>query len=514
MMLKRIAAAAACALLLVFPASAQVIGSGHVMGNGISSPAAPTDTPLVQIMNQSGSGLTFSGSTRNLATVFSTIANGHCRSTDANGNDIDAGGPCTIGGGGGTITAGTAGQTAVYQATGNTVVGISPGAQSYTQSTGGTGVARPFQGKFDDWISAKDYGAAGNGSTDDTTAINKWLAAVSSQHKCGYLPSGTYKVTSFLTTISVGNWCINGDSSSASVINYAGAATNGDILSISGPGGTTQIYGIRLANFKITSSTVMTGGRAIELQAVSRSDIRDVIIGGWPDGAYTLFNGVAFVSSSFNTWVGGNVWTTNECIQAWNGVELSLDQLSLLGCGLSAIHIGGGFGGLYLGYITESPNGTQATSYGLLVDTAIFSAGNNQIFVSNRAVFDNNIVAGVYLNDALATSKAFSFDGWIATCTSTNCNGLAVVAWAGGTINVGGAAQIRNNNGNGIGIFDGSTFISVDPAAVIAQNHTGIACGVTFNHLLTSGFNNSPNANTVANIGASCHGFAQSLTAF
>ena len=78
------------------------------------------------IGNAAGNGYTQgtrAGNTTNFATVAGTIANGHCRSTDANGNDIDAGGACTIGGGGGTVTSGTAGQYANYNASGNTVVG-------------------------------------------------------------------------------------------------------------------------------------------------------------------------------------------------------------------------------------------------------------------------------------------------------------------------------------------------------------------------------------------------------
>jgi hypothetical protein len=122
--IQRIAAAAACALLLACPASAQIIGSGHVMGNGTSSPRTATDTPLMQIMNQPGSGVTFAGNSGKIATVTGTIPNGYCRSTDANGNDIDAGGACTVGGGGGTVAAGIKGQIAAYNASTNAVVGI------------------------------------------------------------------------------------------------------------------------------------------------------------------------------------------------------------------------------------------------------------------------------------------------------------------------------------------------------------------------------------------------------
>jgi hypothetical protein len=161
MRLQRIAAAAACALLLVCPASAQLIGSGHVMGNGTSSPHAPTDTPLMQIMNQSGSGVVFAGNSGKLATVSGTIANGHCRSTDANGNDIDAGGACTVGGGGGTVNAGTTPQFAYYGSTGNAVSGMA--------------LTNPLLGPNVNNVVA--YGADPTGVTDSSVAFNFALAA-------------------------------------------------------------------------------------------------------------------------------------------------------------------------------------------------------------------------------------------------------------------------------------------------------------------------------------------------
>ncbi|TDX61912.1 hypothetical protein EDE12_11213 [Methylosinus sp. sav-2] len=54
----------ASALALAFAMSlalsagrAQTIGSGHVLGNGTSTPSSPTDTPLMNVMSQPGSGL-------------------------------------------------------------------------------------------------------------------------------------------------------------------------------------------------------------------------------------------------------------------------------------------------------------------------------------------------------------------------------------------------------------------------------------------------------------------------
>ena len=138
----RNASAAACALLLASSASAQLIGSGHVMGNGTGSAHAPTDTPLIQIMNQAGSGIgagvpTVLGVAPNVsggvATIGAAPVNGYCAQFNSGGSVVPAGGPCTVSGGGGTVTSGTKGQPAYYPSTGATVAGAP--ATIYTAST-------------------------------------------------------------------------------------------------------------------------------------------------------------------------------------------------------------------------------------------------------------------------------------------------------------------------------------------------------------------------------------------
>lgn len=163
MLLKRSTAAAVCALLLAFPASAQVIGSGHVIGNGTGSLAAPTDTPLIQVMNQSGSGL---GS--GVATALGVAAG-------ASGGFI----PTT-----GTMTPGDC----VSVATGPKLVdaGIACG--------GGTKA----------FLHSKDFGATGNGTTNDTAALQSWVAACQTSGQVCWLDPGTYKtITALSVTDSV-----------------------------------------------------------------------------------------------------------------------------------------------------------------------------------------------------------------------------------------------------------------------------------------------------------------------
>lgn len=60
----------------------------------------------------------------------------------------------------------------------------------------GTGAAtRPANDKFSDFISVKDFGAAGDGMTDDTAAIQNALAA----HGAVFVPAGEYLVSGTIT---------------------------------------------------------------------------------------------------------------------------------------------------------------------------------------------------------------------------------------------------------------------------------------------------------------------------
>jgi Pectate lyase superfamily protein len=63
-----------------------------------------------------------------------------------------------------------------------------------------------------DWINVKAFGAAGNGSSDDTAAINAAITSAGSGGGVIYLPKGTYKISSPLVVAS--NLIICGDGKS------------------------------------------------------------------------------------------------------------------------------------------------------------------------------------------------------------------------------------------------------------------------------------------------------------
>ena len=82
----------------------------------------------------------------------------------------------------------------------------------------GTGaVATTVQTKLQESVSVKDFGAVGNGTTNDTTAIQACATYCTANSKTMYIPAGTYKIT----TAIVASCSIRGDGPKVSIIkNY------------------------------------------------------------------------------------------------------------------------------------------------------------------------------------------------------------------------------------------------------------------------------------------------------
>ena len=75
------------------------------------------------------------------------------------------------------------------------------------------------------WFNVLDYGATGNGSTDDTTAIQNAINAVPSSGGTVVFPAGTYKTSSALVARS--NIILAGVSDGASVISQSSTTAHG-----------------------------------------------------------------------------------------------------------------------------------------------------------------------------------------------------------------------------------------------------------------------------------------------
>lgn len=118
-------------------------GSTQTLATWMSQLAA-LSTKQITIGGQS---VTLGGATQNqgngplIALATGSFTAGHCRQTDASGNEVDSGGPCGGGGvaGGGTVTNGTANSLAWYSATGTSIAGLTT-ANNGVLITSGAGV--------------------------------------------------------------------------------------------------------------------------------------------------------------------------------------------------------------------------------------------------------------------------------------------------------------------------------------------------------------------------------------
>jgi hypothetical protein len=113
-------------------------------------------------------------------------------------------------------------------------------------------VARTMQDKLRDTVSVRDFGAVGDGVTDDTAAIQAaFTYAATLGVKRVYFPAGIYKITSPIA-ITGSNWEIYGDGESASTI-LAGA--DGDMLQIDCRSSIYRYVTVRDLAFKRESAT-------------------------------------------------------------------------------------------------------------------------------------------------------------------------------------------------------------------------------------------------------------------
>jgi hypothetical protein len=160
-------------------------------------------------------------------------------------------------------------------------------AVQFTQN--GTGaVARSIESKMQELVSVKDFGATGDGTTDDTTFIQAALDA----SRNVFFPPGTYKVTATLdlpamTTTSnnnavlEGHMVIRGAGMTQTAIEYSGTGYcfNAADTGVSGPR-----TGIQMDGFTLRGASGNTASGGIRLQNARMARVRDLHIHSFPSG--------------------------------------------------------------------------------------------------------------------------------------------------------------------------------------------------------------------------------------
>ncbi|MBR6427445.1 MAG: hypothetical protein IKS28_06425 [Clostridia bacterium] len=319
----------------------------------------------------------------------------------------------------------------------------------------------------------KLFGAAGDGSTDDTEAIKRWLNCLESG-RSGYVTAGDYVFTEPLTFPRLDNVSVYGDGQHQSRFVYRGENRTADLITVGSE--KTNSYGVELRGLNIESAVHMDGGYALRLVSLKHKClVRDVSISSI-DGknGCNLWNGVFFDRCSLTDYVGFSINVQNEAISVCgtpsddSAADILIDEGTIVGSRIG-IHCGGGFGGLYVRQVLIY----GCTETGYLQDNALAKRGNREIFISDMCVLDacHSYCALIDDSESLQCTLQFgafiSGAGWISPATPGV--GLKIKSLPQGRVSVT-SSHIKHCVSDGIQISDKTALIAFAPTVCIVGN--------------------------------------------
>lgn len=273
------------------------------------------------------------------------------------------------------------------------VMYYSPGLLGLFTQIGFRAVPRSFQSKMQDIVSVKDYGAMGDGVTDDTAALQAAINAAQFNSFRLRLPAGTYLISSALLITAPGS--IFGDGQTASVIRQTNATANGITVAFASqkPGCGLSGFSIEAGAGWVTSGFQGTGssGTGLSINNINTN-------GNFSDLNVTNFaNGIAVISC----------WSNR-----FNNVEI----LYFAGVGLSVNQLGNGGDGRYfeMSISNNGFSGVNTSSIGV----EIGSTGGE--YFDHVDVTSSNVGYGIYPQAGYQVTYIF-FDTCLADTTVHNC---------------------------------------------------------------------------------------------
>ena len=279
-------------------------------------------------------------------------------------------------------------------------------------ATGGT-IARTLAARFADEFNAKNYGAKGDGVTDDTSAIERWLTAASSIGGTAYAPSGNYILSSSLIqTIAGVSVNIRGDGPGNTKFTFTGA-TNGVMITLSrtsGAWGAVRISDITIVRNPTSPAQANTG---LSIVADPTAGIQ-----------YFGNTGISDVNLDIN---GTAAWLT--------GVRLQ----SLVNCELRNVRITGPVPAAAGSDAAISVGGTASMfSSSVMITDCILEGYSNGLSVGNYVqgvLVENSTILANYYN--IYWAGALPPVAYPATAATTAGNPLQVGTVTAALLNVG-----------------------------------------------------------------------------
>jgi len=185
----------------------------------------------------------------------------------------------------------------VYSAAnGSSLIGYNEGASG--------AVNRTVQAKLQEQVSVKDFGAVGNGTTDDTTAIQN---AINSGARSIYIPAGRYKVTS---TLNLCNLSVSGVGLKiyGDCVQYDDGTTTAASVILSNPGTNRWVAEIIGSQF-VTIEDVMF------ISTGSNSALGGILLARSTSANYAQNNSLRRVIVKIDTNIGNSIALGNNCAE-------------------------------------------------------------------------------------------------------------------------------------------------------------------------------------------------------
>jgi hypothetical protein len=282
----------------------------------------------------------------------------------------------------------------------------------YTQ--GGTGASNTtVQAKLRETVSVKDFGAVGDGVTDDTVSIQNAIDAVAIVGGQVFFPSGEYVVSkqgSNQAAILLPDWV---SLEGASVGTSGGAVTgsriklaNGQNVHVLGNFTVAGVSGSCIKNLIINANRANnTAGSGIYYEAVLSSSIIDnVKIGQTADHGIEINSGGSVPIWFTNIFTGAN-GKSGVSINCANATGIHLLNIQIDNCGLA----GGGDAGIYLNAGSTNNTNVCVQNYRFEQNTTVDAAASGLGIQLNNMNLATILVQQVYgfSNESVGTVADF-----------------------------------------------------------------------------------------------------------
>lgn len=313
----------------------------------------------------------------------------------------------------------------------------------------GTGAAaRTLQARLQDTVSVKDFGATGNGTTNDTAAIQAAINYVQTTGGgCVYFPIGTYFVSGTLA-VTANKVTLKGENRQGTVINFNNGAL--DCLTVIGTSYAAQLYGFELKDIYI-SHTSKTGGRSLVIAYASQVTLRDVTLSqAWTGVEIWVTNNVVLDNFYMDGATGGaSIPTTyygsyapQACYGVWwhapGDNSARCDQLTTIATTLQ-LHSSGADGFVWDG-LAQTWNAFQTTALGCRYGLHVLNSAVSPSYYPGFGEFDNfNTENMSAIGVLIEAGRTFQF---------VNCNLNNTSGGAGGSADTNAVRILADTSGS------------------------------------------------------------------